>query len=294
MRMRTLSALAGVAGLALAFAAPAHAADVPDSSYRAEATTWADAANELGTAGSLWSPAFTAGLPLRGTIDVVADQITVANGTATGGETFAGATYRQGQRRVDLVEKWAQTGWAAEPSTDIRRVLVRRVSLPMGDPGMRYTVRAEVFANCYTQALSGDAPPPPASLRCSESDVRKHGGTLRMTMRPGSTMTEPGRTTIQIDTTGLTYAQLLRMARSLEQAQGAPTVAGSAQMLGMCAQMVDGRMTEQQAGAFAKSNGYILRVTTIDGVPQPATLDNRTERFNVSTVGGVVTRCNYG
>lgn len=294
MNRSLLSAVvaAGVIGTSLVIA-PASSADV-DTSYSAKVTTWQEAADSLGTAGSLWSPQVTAGLPLKGKLDAAGREITVKDGTATGGETTAGATYEKGKRRIDLVEKWAQTDWAFDPSVDIRRVLVRRVALQMGDPGMRYTVRAEVFANCYTKALSGDAPPPPSSLRCTESDVLKYGGTLRMTMRPGSTMTEPGRTSIQIDTTGVTYAQLLRMARSLEQAQGAPTVAGSAQMLGMCAQMVDGRMTADQARAFAESNGYILRVGTIDGVPQAVTMDYRTERFTVSTVSGVVTGCTYG
>lgn len=285
-----VSAVAVTASVALA---PASWAEV-DTSLKADVETWQEAADTLGTAGSLWSPRFVAGLPIKGAIDVLAEGITVANGTATGGDTFAGASYREGRQRIDLVEKWAQTGWAAEPSTDIRRVLVNTVNLQMGDPGTRYTVRAQVFANCYTKALTGEAPPPSKSLRCSPSDVLKYGGTLRMTMRPGSTMTEPGRTTIQIDTTGISYRQLLRIARSLQQASGAPTVAGSAQMLGMCGQMVDGRMTEQQATDFAEVNGYRLRVTSVDGVSRPATLDFMPNRFDVATVGGVVTGCNYG
>lgn len=292
-RTRLITAVSAVVVAASVALAPASLAEV-DTSLKADVETWQEAADTLGTAGSLWSPRFVAGVPLKGTIDVLADGITVANGTATGGDTFAGASYRDGRQRIDLVEKWAQTGWAADPQTDIRRVLVNRVSLQMGDPGTRYTVRAQVFANCYAKALTGDAPPPPKSLRCSQSDVLKYGGTLRMTMRPGSTMTEPGRTTIQIDTTGISYRQLLRIARSLEQAPGAPTMAGSAQMLGMCGQMVDGRMTVDQARAFADSSGYTLRVVSIDGVGQPATMDLRPDRFDVATVGGVVTGCTYG
>jgi len=293
IRTRLITAASAVAVAASVALAPASLAEV-DTSLKADVETWQEAADTLGTAGSLWSPRFVAGVPLKGRIDVLADGITVENGTATGGDTFAGASYRDGRQRIDLVEKWAQTDWAADPQTDIRRVLVNRVNLQMGDPGTRYTVRAQVFANCYTKALTGDAPPPPKSLRCSQSDVLKYGGTLRMTMRPGSTMTEPGRTTIQIDTTGVSYRQLLRMARSLEQASGAPTVAGSAQMLGMCGQMVDGAMNVDQARAFAESNGSTLRVGTIDGQPQPVTMDYRPERFTVSTANGAVTRCTYG
>lgn len=291
MRMLAVGSVAALG--AMVALAPASSAAV-DTALSVTVDTWPEAAAALGTAGSLWQPGYTAGLPLAGKVDVVADQVTVTDGVATGGSTFAGASYRKSTQRIDLVEKWAQTAWAADPQTDISRALVGRVNLRMGDPGMRYTVRAEVFANCYTEAMSGDAPPPPRSLRCSQSDVRTYGGTLRMTMRPASTMDEPGRTTIQIDTTGLTYRQLLRIATSLQQVPGGSTYAGSAQMRGMCAQMVDGRMTADEAGAFAKANGYLLRVGSIDGQPQAVTMDYRTERFTVSTVAGAVTGCTYG
>lgn len=293
--MRRIAAvLTGAMTVALIGATPALAAEPPDSSYRAEAPTWADAASELGPAGSLWSPGFTAGLALRGQIDVVADQVTVEDGTATGGQTFAGATYGNGRTRIQIAEKWVQTQWAADPQVDISRAPVGRATIRLGYPGEKIALRATVYANCYTKATSGDAPPPPASLRCSRADVERYGGTLIMTARPPSTMTDPGTTSVQIDTTGLTYRQLLRIAASLVQESGGLTVAGSAQMLGMCAQMVAGSMTAQQAGAFARDNEYTLRVGTIDGVPQAVTMDYRTERFTVSTVGGVVTGCTYG
>ena len=81
----------------------------------------------------------------------------------------------------------------------------------------------------------------------------------------------------------------------MEQVAGlAAQGAGSAQMIGMCGQMVSQAMTAEQAQGYAEALGYTLRVGSIDGQPQPGTADYRPERFTVSTVGGAVTACTYG
>ena len=116
-----------------------------------------------------------------------------------------------------------------------------------------------------------------------------------MTARPASTMTDPGRTSIVITTTGLSYAQLISIASSLEQVSGGGgEITGSAQMVAMCGQMVGGAMTSEKAAAFAASNGYSMRVGSVDGVPQMLTMDFRWDRINVSLVKNVVTSCTYG
>jgi hypothetical protein len=85
------------------------------------------------------------------------------------------------------------------------------------------------------------------------------------------------------------------VASRLLQVAGSPADgAGSAQMIAMCRQMVDGGMTAEQAAGFAASNGYSSRVGSVDGVPQAVTADYRPDRFTVSLVGGVVTSCSYG
>ncbi|HAN71549.1 MAG TPA: hypothetical protein DCQ36_08160 [Actinobacteria bacterium] len=293
--MKHLGAIAGVLSLAVVAGAPAAtASNAVDTSISEKADSWGAAADELGPAGSLWEPGFSAGLARKGAIDVSAADVTVRDGVATGGSTFAGGKYGSGGRSFDLVEKWGQTDWAADPQTDIRRLPVGTVTIRLGSPGMRIPVKATVFANCYTEALTGNAPVPTKSMRCTKDDVRKYGGTLRMTAKPASTMTGPGVTTLQIDSTGLTYAQLLRVASSLDQIAGTPSIEGSAQMRGMCAQMVDGKMSESQARAFAEANGFVLRVGSIDGQPQMVTKDFRPDRFTVDLVSGAVTGCSYG
>ena len=280
--------------------APALAADAVDTSVEVSVDTWAEAADVLGPAGSLWRPSYTAGLKQDGRIDVVAEGITMKDGAVTGGSTFAGSTYGSSRKeKVTIVEKWAQTYWAADPQTDIRRAPVGRVMVSLGDPGTKVKVPAMIYANCYTKALSGDAPPPPASLRCSKADVRKYGGTLVMTARPSSTMGAPGRSNLQIDVTGVSYRDLVRVASSLEQVPGDYTLdgielVGSAEMRGICGQMVSDRMSLEAAQAFAQQSGYTVRAGSIDGVGQPVTMDFRTDRVTVALNGGVVTDCTYG
>ncbi len=292
MKVRTVVAAAASAALAVGLtAAPASASG---TDFEAQASSWSQAASFLGTAGSLWRPAYAAGLPKAGLIDVLGDGITVADDVATGGSTFAGVTYGSGGESLSVAERWAGTSWAAEPPTDIRRALVGRETIMLGDPGTQIPVTATIYANCYTEALSGDAPPPPKGLRCTPADVKTYGGTLVMTATPPSTMTAPGTTRIQMDSTGLSYKQLVRAANSLTQVMGSPVVTPTAQMVGMCEQMADGGMAEAQAAAFAESNGYSLRVGSVDGQPRPVTMDYRPDRFTVSLMNGVVVGCMYG
>ena len=299
-RMLSMGSLlaVGLTGVALTSVAPIAVA-APDTS--AKAKSWQEAASRLGSAGSLWEPSTTAGLRRTKSIDVFADGLTFTNGSASSGDTYAGATYgalraaSASRPSFTIAEKWADTGWAVEPAYSTTMAPVGNATIPLGSPGTQVNVKAQVFANCFDQPSSANPRQVPGSYRCSKADVAKSGGVLRMTARPASTMTDPGRTSIVITTTGLSYAQLISIASSLEQVSGGGgEITGSAQMVAMCGQMVDGAMTSEKAAAFAASNGYSMRVGTIDGAPQMLTMDFRWDRFTVSLVKNVVTSCTYG
>jgi type II secretory pathway pseudopilin PulG len=285
-------------GATLTLVAPSATA-APDTAAKAQ--DWQEAASALGSAGSLWEPGRTAGLSRTKPIDVLADGLTFQNGSARSGDTYAGATYgavraaSTSRPSFTIAEKWADTGWAAEPAYSTSMAPVGSVVIRLGSPGTEVRVTAQVLANCFVQPASANPRPIPAGYRCSKADVARSGGVLRMTARPASTMTAPGRTSIVITTTGLSYAQLVSIASSLEQVSvGGGEITGSAQMVAMCGQMVDGAMTYERAAAFAASNGYSMRVGTIDGVPQMVTMDFRWDRFTVSLVKNLVTSCTYG
>ena len=289
--IRTGAVLTGA--LMLAAGARPAAADTTD--VNAKESSWDDAAARLGTAGSLWDPVKTAGLTRSGTISVLADGLTVANGSATGGDTFAGAKYGRGSRSFTISEKWANTGWSAEPAFTTSMARVGRVLIPIGMPGMRIRVKAVIYANCFVQPTDSDPSNVPPWFRCARSQVLTTGGVLVMTARPASTMTAPGNTSIVIQSDGLAYSQLVAIATGLQQVAGAnANGAGSAQMLGMCDQMVTGRVTFDRARAFAETNGYSARVGSIDGVEQALTADYRPDRFTLAIASNVVTSCTYG
>lgn len=286
-------AAATVGTLLLGALVPATAQTAPRSP--STAATWSEASARLGTAGSLWEPNVTFGLRLTGGISVLADNLTFASGAATGGDTFAGAEYVRGNRSLRISQKWADTGWAAEPAYSTSMALVGNVRIPLVAGDSFASVRAKVYANCFPQPANADPRPIPAGFRCKPSDVKTTGGVVVMTARLPAPSPASARTSIVLQSTGLSYDMLMIIAMELHRAEGsAEDGAGSAQMMAMCEQMVRGRMTFAQAEAFAQSNGYIARVGSVDGVPQAVTSDYRPDRFTVALVSNSVASCTYG
>ncbi|MCX6432710.1 MAG: hypothetical protein NTX29_07945 [Actinobacteria bacterium] len=143
-----VAAVAAAAGLGLTGAAAAAPSSLDLDST---APSWDAAAARLGTAGSLWGPTETASLDQTRTIAVLADNLAFANASATAGDTYAGTRYGRGARAFWLDEKWANTGWAAEPAVSANSAPVGPVRIRLGVPGMRTTVTARVSANCFPQ-----------------------------------------------------------------------------------------------------------------------------------------------
>lgn len=177
--------------------------------------TWEAAQGITGSSGSLWKPTFSAGLQLKGKITVVEEE------QGDGSRAMAvQATYAQGKRSITVLENYQGTSSALDTVPDRAAQLVDKPRITVGSPGMRYTVRATVIANCYNvdPGADGSVPAPPKGFRCSRQDVARYGGTLTVTMRPGSTMTAPGTTDVSIQVTkGVTYQQLIRMVQGLVQ-----------------------------------------------------------------------------
>jgi hypothetical protein len=252
----------------------------PGPDVSAQATSWADAAATLGPAGMLWEPRHLAGLRRRGGILVAGQDLTVSHGASTGGRTSAVAHAGGGPRTVVVQEKWSPTGWLAP----VIRAVVRvgTVRLAAAGPGRPHATVATLYARC--RAVRG----------CTRADIATQGGSIVLTARPASgASTGPG-TTVVITSTGVSAASLTAIARTLMDVPGEPTVAGSAQMVGMCRQMVDGHLTGEQAIGFAGESGFTARIGSIDGQSQPGTADHRADRFTLSLVGGAVVSCSYG
>lgn len=277
--MRTRVVAVGAALMTVLLAPAAGAATQPDFGERVR--SWDVAADRLGISGSLWEPTQPAGLRVGGPWRVLAGGLTFANGVAQSGATTVRVRYTRGPRTLDVWEKWENTAWVRQPPRSSRRGLVRRVRLRMGLPGGHYVLPAWVYANC-------------GKSRCAARDVLATGGQLVFTARAGSTMSEPSHASVVLTSRGLSYTELVDAAASMEQVAGSLAHgAGSAQMQAMCRQMAAGAMTAEAASEFALANGYVARVGTIDGQPQPVTMDYRPGRFTLSVTNGAVVSCTY-
>ena len=62
----------------------------------------------------------------------------------------------------------------------------------------------------------------------------------------------------------------------------------------LCAEIVKQGLTQQAADALAAASGYVTRVGSIDGTPQPTTRDYNPSRMTFDVAGGIVTGCSVG
>ncbi len=58
-----------------------------------------------------------------------------ADGAVTAGDTYAGTRYGKGRKRLLVSEKWANTGWAAEPAYSTSMARVGSVKIRLGRSG---------------------------------------------------------------------------------------------------------------------------------------------------------------
>jgi len=157
----------------------------------------------------LWRPTYTAGLRRNGPIDVI------AYGSAGKRATFAGSTYGKRVPSFTLAQKASQTRWAAVPVEQDSAGLVKSERIRIGRPGATRVVRARIFANCRgADSSASDSTVGAASRRCSRADVARFGGVAEVLART-TVSGEPRATTVRIDSNGLSYRQLVRVARGL-------------------------------------------------------------------------------
>jgi len=177
--------------------------------------TWSAAAQAAGQDGSLWQPTYRAGLKLSGPIDVVQD--TYDDGSKA---MSVGAMYGNNKRGFTILQTYDGYTPALDAAPDRSAAPVGTFTVRLGDPGTTIPIRVRVDANCWEPEYTANPTPAPKDFRCSKADVKKYGATLTMTARPPSTMTAPGTTDIIIQSQGITFRQLLRIASNLKQIMG--------------------------------------------------------------------------
>ena len=199
-----VSLMAGTVGIA-----PAAVADTQT------ARTWAAAAQLAGPDGSLWQPTYRAGLKRSGPIDVVTD--TYDDGTKA---MSVSAAYGDNTKGFSILQTYDGYTPALDAAPDRSAAPVGRFTIRLGDPDTSIAIRVRVDANCWEPDYTPNPTPPPKGFRCSKADVKKYGATLTMTAKPPSTMTAPGTTDIIIQSQGISFRQLMRIASNLQQIMG--------------------------------------------------------------------------
>ena len=183
---------------------------VPSSSFAAKAVldsyaTWQRAARALEPAGTLYRPTFRAGLRQNSRIDVLAFKRSIE--TRKRGKyssMLITANYSKRLRSFSIMEKKANVKWAARRVADPSQRIVERRTIRLNDSKTK--VRATIYANC-PGAEPGETVRP--GTRCTRSDVKAFGGLL--------VMRAPAKTSIIVESNGLSYSELIGVARGLKQ-----------------------------------------------------------------------------
>jgi hypothetical protein len=114
------------------------------------------------------------------------------------------ANYSKRLRSFSIMEKRANVKWAARRVADPGQRLVERRTIRLKDSQTR--VRATIYANC---AVAEPEVAVRSGTRCTKADVKTYGGLL--------VMKAPAKTSIIVESKGLSYSQLVRVARGLKQ-----------------------------------------------------------------------------
>lgn len=130
------------------------------------------------------------------------------------------ATYGNNTRGFSILETYDGFTSALDAMPDRSAAPVGTFTVRLGDPDTSIEVKARVSANCWEPDYTPNPTPPPKTFRCSQADVKKYGATLEMTAKPASTMTAPGTTDVIIQSRGISFTQLMRIASSLQQITG--------------------------------------------------------------------------
>jgi hypothetical protein len=180
--------------------APSFAAQAVVDSY----STWQRAAMAVDSKGVLYQPTFRAGLKQDSRIDVLAFKRKTKSGSAVKySAMLITASYTGRLGSFSVMEKYADTKWAARRIADLGQRVVAEPILKMN--GSKSKVRVRIYANCAIAELDSTVEP---KSRCSKADVKSFGGLL--------VMTAPGKTSIIIESERLSYGQLVAIARGLK------------------------------------------------------------------------------
>lgn len=180
--------------------APVFSANAEIGSY----PTWQRAASALDSEGSIYYPSFRAGLKQESRIEILAFTRKIKSGNRIKySSMLVTGSYKNRSAAFSLMEKYASASWAARRVADPGQRIVAQRLIKMNASGTK--VQSTIYANC---AISVPDFAVEQKQVCSQADVKLFGGLL--------VMQTPGETSIIIESVGLTFQQLIAIARGLK------------------------------------------------------------------------------
>lgn len=182
---------------------------VPAPSFSAGAVfdsypTWQRAALELDPEGTIYLPTFRAGLKQDSRIDVLAFKRTMKSGDGVKySSMLVTGSYKKRLKSFTVMEKYASAKWAARRVSDPGQRIVVQQKIQMNEIGTK--VRVTIYANCAVVETESNME---QKTECSREDVKSFGGLL--------VMDAPRDTSIIIESTGLSFQQLVSIAQGLK------------------------------------------------------------------------------
>ena len=166
--------------------------------------TWQRAALTLNSKGNLYYPTKRANLIQESRIDVLAFTRKPKSGNGVRySSMLVTVNYTNRHGSFSLMEKYSNTTWAARRVADPGQRIVSKRTIKIDASATK--VQSTIYANCAV-------PEPDSAVQlkkvCSRADVKLFGGLLVMEI--------PGRTSIIIESVGLTFQQLIAIARGLK------------------------------------------------------------------------------
>lgn len=166
--------------------------------------TWQRAVLALDSVGKIYYPSSRAGLKQESRIDVLAFTRKAKSGNGVKySSMLVTASYKNRLGSFSLMEKYSSVKWAARRVADPGQRIVSQRTIKIKESGAK--VKSSIYANC-----AGSGPDLAAQPKkvCSRTDVKLFGGFLVMEML--------GETSIIIESVGLTFQQLIVIARGLK------------------------------------------------------------------------------
>ena len=129
-------------------------------------------------------------------------------------KTSVNAIFGGFKRGFSVDQKWSGTAWAAAPQFDSASRPVGTFRVTRIENGRAMKVSAKLFANCDSASRETGTV---HRTKCGKLDIKRFGGYLTMKVESENAFGELRGTDLVIQSKGLTFGQLVKIAEGMEK-----------------------------------------------------------------------------